>query len=87
MHNQPVTEDDVQLCMEALEGCPVERNIGSAACQAVKEASPITPSGATAWVARCFHDTPNGLERRTKSVRPDQTVQVYHVDSGACQRK
>jgi ferredoxin len=22
--NQPTTEEDVQLCMEALEGCPVE---------------------------------------------------------------
>lgn len=24
VHTQPTTEDDVQLCMEALEGCPVE---------------------------------------------------------------
>jgi ferredoxin len=24
VHKQPVTEDDVALCMEALEGCPVE---------------------------------------------------------------
>ena len=24
VHTQPATEDDVQLCMEALEGCPVE---------------------------------------------------------------
>jgi ferredoxin len=24
VHTQPATEEDVQLCMEALEGCPVE---------------------------------------------------------------
>lgn len=24
VHKQPVTEDDIALCMEALEGCPVE---------------------------------------------------------------
>lgn len=24
VHKQPTTEDDVALCMEALEGCPVE---------------------------------------------------------------
>ena len=24
VHKQPVTDDDVALCMEALEGCPVE---------------------------------------------------------------
>ncbi len=24
VHNQPTTEEDTQLCMEALEGCPVE---------------------------------------------------------------
>ena len=24
VHNQPVTEEDVALCTEALEGCPVE---------------------------------------------------------------
>lgn len=24
VHTQPTTEEDVQLCMEALEGCPVE---------------------------------------------------------------
>ncbi len=24
VHTQPTTEDDVALCMEALEGCPVE---------------------------------------------------------------
>ncbi len=24
VYNQPETEDDIALCMEALEGCPVE---------------------------------------------------------------
>jgi ferredoxin len=24
VHNQPVTQEDADLCMEALEGCPVE---------------------------------------------------------------
>jgi len=24
VHKQPVTEDDLEQCMEALEGCPVE---------------------------------------------------------------
>ena len=24
VHTQPTTEDDIALCMEALEGCPVE---------------------------------------------------------------
>ena len=24
VHTQPTTEEDAQLCMEALEGCPVE---------------------------------------------------------------
>jgi len=24
VHNQPVTKEDEDLCMEALEGCPVE---------------------------------------------------------------
>lgn len=24
VHNQPTSEEDIALCMEALEGCPVE---------------------------------------------------------------
>jgi ferredoxin len=24
VHNQPKTQEDIDLCMEALEGCPVE---------------------------------------------------------------